>query len=63
VFQYGDKSRFGIFVDEGRPYGMIYNMCRGKTAFSVMLGGFYFDDADSARALLLPILRRLDTLQ
>ncbi len=63
IFQYGDRSRFALFVDEGQPFGFVYSMCRDKVAFTVMVGGFYLEDPDSARALLLPILRDLHSLR
>lgn len=56
VFQFGDKSRFGLLVADGRPYGNYFGMCHGKTAFMVTIGGFYFDDGELWAELLNPTL-------
>jgi hypothetical protein len=62
LFQFGDKSRFGLLVAEGNPYGNYFGMCRGKTAFMVMLGGFYFDDGDTWGELLGATLDAVDSM-
>jgi hypothetical protein len=52
LFQAGDKSRFGLLVSGGEAYGNFFGMCRGRTAFTVMLAGVYFDDGEAWGALL-----------
>ena len=52
LFRFGDKSRFGVLIDEGEPFGNFFAMCRGNTAFMVILGGFYFDDGEAWGELL-----------
>jgi hypothetical protein len=61
VFRLGDKSRFGLLMAEGNPYGNFFSMCRGRTAFMVILGGFYFDDGESWGELLETNLEALDS--
>ena len=62
LFRFGDKSQFGLLVDEGEPYGNYFAMCRGTTAFMVMLGGFYFDDGNAWGELLGPTLDAVDSM-
>ena len=61
LFKYGDKSSFGLLVSEGNPYGNFFGMCRGKTTFMVMLGGYYFDDGETWGELLKGPLEALDS--
>jgi hypothetical protein len=59
LFSFGDKSRFGILVNEGEPVGNYFAMCHGKTAFMVIVGGVYFDDTESWTELVQPTLDAL----
>ena len=61
VFKYGDKSRFALLVDEGEPYGNLFNMCDGKTAFFVLVSGIYFEDAESWQQIVGPVLKVLES--
>jgi len=63
LFQFGAKSRFALLLDNGDPYGNFFGMCHGKTAFTVVLAGFYFDDGESWAELLAPVLQALDSLR
>lgn len=62
LFRFGDKSRFVLLVEEGEPYGNYFAMCRGNSAFMVLLNGFYFDDGDIWGELLRPTLDAIDTM-
>ena len=63
LFRFGDKSRFALLVAEGNPYGNYFAMCRGKTAFTVMLGGFYFDGGDTWGELLRATLDAVASME
>ena len=62
LFRFGDKSRFGLLMEEGKPYGNYFAMCRGNNAFTVLLSGFFFDDGDMWGELLRATLDALDTM-
>jgi len=59
LFSYGEKSRFALVQNEGKPVGNVFAMCRSRTAMLVMFVGLYFDDTDAWRALIEPRLEAL----
>ena len=63
LFDYGDRSDFGILMSDDRPYGNYFSMCRGRTSFSVMLSGVYFDDGEVWGELVAPALEALEARQ
>jgi hypothetical protein len=63
LFQFGDKSTFGLLIDDGGPYGNYFGMCRGRYAFDAILNGVYFDDGEMWGELLDPSLRALDSMK
>ncbi len=62
VFRHGDRSTFALLVDDGEPYGTYFSMCRGRTAFSLVVAGWVFDDADEWRSFLGETLEHVDQL-
>ncbi len=62
LFKFGDRSKFALLVHEGSPYGNYFGMCRGKTAFAVILAGFYFDDGVAWGELLRAPLNALGSM-
>ena len=63
LFRFGDKSSFGLLVAEGDPYGNYFSMCRGKTAFMVILSGFYFDEGETWEELVRSTLDAVDSMR
>lgn len=60
LFKYGDRSRFAMLVDNGEPYGNLFSMCSGKTAFMTIIAGFYFDDGAAWKEMIDPVLQALE---
>ena len=62
LFEYGHRSSFGLIIVDGNPTGNYFGMCHEKTAFSVVIGGFYFDDGELWAELVDPALKAIDAL-
>lgn len=52
LFRFGDKSRFGLVMADGKPVGNYFAMCRGNASFMVLLAGIYFDDGKQWEELI-----------
>lgn len=63
LYEFGDESRFALLTLDGEPIGMYFAMCSGRTAFMLVMGGFYFDDSELLAELLDPVLSRLVALE
>ena len=46
LFRFGEKSRFGLVMANGRPVGNYFAMCQDNKSFMVLLAGIYFDDGE-----------------
>ena len=55
-FSYGDNSRNAWLLYNGQQYGNYFAMHDGRTVFTVITSGFYFDDDELWKELLEPTL-------
>ena len=62
-YEFGDESRFAFMMLDGEPIGMYFGMCSGRTAFMLVMGGFYFEDSELFAELVEPVLDRLVSMQ
>ncbi len=60
LFRWGDESRFGLLLAEGRPFGNVFVAKKGKRVVYLLVSGIYFDDSESFSGFLTPYLERLD---
>ncbi len=60
LFRWGDESRLGLLLTDGRPFGNVFVARKGKRVVYLLVSGVYFDDADALTGLLAPYLERLD---
>jgi hypothetical protein len=60
LFRWGDESRFGLLVAEGRPFGNVFVAKKDKRVVYLLVSGIYFDDPESFSSFLTPYLERLD---
>jgi hypothetical protein len=60
IFRWGDESRFGLLLTEGRPFGNVFVAKKGKRVVYLLLSGVYFDDPENFSGLLTPYLEKLD---
>ena len=60
LFRWGDQSRFGILKSNEEPYGNMFVARNDKRVFFLVVSGVYFDDPDSIRELLMPVLDQVD---
>lgn len=60
LFRWGDASRFGLLKSNGSAFGNLFVARKGKTVVFCAFSGVYFDDTESIRQLLSPVLSRLD---
>ena len=63
LFSYGEKSRFAVIDNGGKPVGNVFTMCRSRSVLLVMFVGLYFDDAEAWRSLIEPRLEALEALE
>ena len=63
LFSYGEKSRFALVQNQGKPVGNVFAMCHSRTTMLVMFVGLYFDDAEEWRALIEPTLQALQEFE
>ncbi len=63
LYSYGDGSRFGILKADGQPYGNYFAMHHGRTVFTVILSGFYFDDGELWAELVAPTLASIESME
>jgi len=63
LFCYGERSRFALIENQGKPVGNVFAMCRSRTSVLVMFVGIYFDDTASWRALIEPHLEALEAFE
>lgn len=61
LFRGGDASTFGLLVDEEskEPFGNFFRCRVGSRVVDLYTGGLYFDDAESVKALLDPVIERI----
>ena len=60
LFRWGDESRFGLLVADGRPFGNVFVAKKDKRVVYLLVSGIYFDDSESFSSFLTPYLERLD---
>jgi hypothetical protein len=60
LFRWGDQSRFGLLLAEGKPFGNVFVAKKGKRVVYLLVSGIYFDDSENVTAFLAPYLERLD---
>jgi hypothetical protein len=60
LFRWGDESRFGLLLAEGRPFGNVFVAKKGKRVVYLLISGIYFDEAASFTDFLGPYLEKLD---
>ena len=60
LFHWGDQSRFGLLLAEGKPFGNLFVAKKGKRVVYLLVSGIYFNDSDDVSAFLAPYLERLD---
>jgi len=60
LFRWGDESRFGLLLAEGRPFGNVFVAKKAKRVVYLLVSGIYFDDSQSFSDFLTPYLERLD---
>jgi hypothetical protein len=60
LFRWGDESRFGLLLADGRPFGNVFVAKKEKRVVYLLVSGIYFDDTESFSAFLSPYLERLD---
>ena len=60
LFRWGDESRFGLLVADGRPFGNVFVAKKGKRVVYLLVSGIYFDDSESFSGFLTPYLEKLD---
>jgi len=58
-FQWGDDSKFALFVKNGKPVGNLFLGRKGKTVYFLCLSGVYFDDPELWAKLMEPKLNGL----
>lgn len=59
LFRWGDQSRLGILMLDGKPVGNVFVARKGKTMFSVLFSGVYFDEPDELAEMLEPVLGKI----
>jgi hypothetical protein len=60
IFRWGDESRFGLLVAEGRPFGNVFIAKKDKRVVYLLVSGIYFDDTENFSNFLTPYLEKLD---
>ena len=60
LFRWGDESRFGLLLADGRPFGNVFVAKKGKRVVYLLVSGIYFDDSESFSGFLTPYLEKLD---
>jgi hypothetical protein len=60
LFQWGDRSRFGLLMSDGDAVGNIFVMQKEERCFTFMLSGIYFDEEAAIAELLTPVLANVD---
>ena len=62
LMRWGDQSKCALFYIEGRdePAGNLFACRKGKRTFLLILSGTWFDDAETFREFLEPVLRKFD---
>lgn len=60
LFSWGDQSRFALLQVDGRTTGYLFVGRKGKKVFHLLIGGVYFDVASDFKALVEPVLERVE---
>lgn len=64
LLSWGQQSKCALIVnEEGSVVGNYFACRKGKRTFALMLVGLYFDESESLREFLVPLLERLDKYQ
>ena len=58
--KWGDQSECLLLYSEGEPVGNFFIARKGKHIVTFLMTGIYFDDAESFRDLMMPVLDRID---
>jgi hypothetical protein len=61
IFRLGDKSRFAQIKSDNLPAGNYFVARKGTRVFAVLFAGVYFDDGETVRELLMPVLTKLES--
>jgi hypothetical protein len=61
LFEWGDESRFYLLSLDGQPIGNRLIARKGRKVVYVIWSGVYFNDPESTRELLEPVMARIDT--
>jgi hypothetical protein len=60
MMRWGDQSKCALLYVDDEPVGNLFACRKGKRTFLVIFSGAWFDDAESFRELLEPVLEKLD---
>jgi len=60
IFRWGEESRFGLLLADGRPFGNVFVAKKEKRVVYLLVSGIYFDDTESFSDFLTPYLEKLD---
>ncbi|NQU24688.1 MAG: hypothetical protein HQ567_25685 [Candidatus Nealsonbacteria bacterium] len=60
LFRWGDQSKFAILKVDGEPAGNLFAARRGNLVVDLILGGVYFDDAETFSSLMSSALENIE---
>lgn len=60
LWRWGDQSQCELLQRGGKPVGNLFSARKGKRYFVLMVVGIYFNDPETIREVLDPMLKRLE---